>query len=237
MRVGKAFESVFGGVTCLPGCFCMYRLKARGEKGWIPILVNPDILDAYSIDSVDTLHQKNLLLLGEDRFLSTLMLRRFPARKMVFVPKAKCKTVVPDDFKTLLSQRRRWINSTIHNLMELVLVNNLCGTFCFSMQVLLLVLLFKLDQLVHRVYGSHRDGDASCRTRYNVLSPHQGCICTVYRLEFVASNDPLDLCDLYACTLDGDYEFEAESIRVVFDLHGCSTDLANCASSVCILAL
>ena len=24
-HLGKAFESVFGGVTCLPGCFCMYR--------------------------------------------------------------------------------------------------------------------------------------------------------------------------------------------------------------------
>lgn len=45
-----------------------------------------------------------------------------------------CKTVVPDEFKVLLSQRRRWINSTIHNLFELVLVRNLCGTFCFSMQ-------------------------------------------------------------------------------------------------------
>ncbi|KAJ3271374.1 hypothetical protein HK104_004701, partial [Borealophlyctis nickersoniae] len=133
-HLGKAFESVFGGVTCLPGCFCMYRIKARKEDKWIPVLANPDIVEQYSTDEVDTLHQKNLLLLGEDRFLTTLMLRTFTNRKMVFVPKAVCKTVVPDDFATLLSQRRRWINSTIHNLMELVLVNNLCGTFCFSMQ-------------------------------------------------------------------------------------------------------
>jgi len=53
---------------------------------------------------------------------------------MMFVPQAVCKTVVPDSFKALLSQRRRWINSTIHNLLELVLVRNLCGIFCFSMQ-------------------------------------------------------------------------------------------------------
>ena len=52
----------------------------------------------------------------------------------MFLPQAKCRTVVPDTFSMLLSQRRRWINSTIHNLMELVLVQNLCGTFCFSMQ-------------------------------------------------------------------------------------------------------
>ncbi|KAJ3214456.1 hypothetical protein HDU67_001641 [Dinochytrium kinnereticum] len=133
-HLGKGFESMFGGVTCLPGCFSMYRIKSRKGDEWIPVLVNPDIVEEYSTNEVETLHQKNLLLLGEDRFLTTLMLRTFPRRKMMFVPKALCRTVVPDDFKTLLSQRRRWINSTIHNLMELVKLRNLCGTFCFSMQ-------------------------------------------------------------------------------------------------------
>lgn len=138
-HLGKAFESVFGGVTCLPGCFCVYRIKVKKDKEWIPILANPDIIETYSANEVDTLHQKNLLLLGEDRFLTTFMIRTFPTRKMVFIPDAICKTVVPDDFKTLVSQRRRWINSTVHNLMELVLVNSLCGTFCFSMQFIVLL--------------------------------------------------------------------------------------------------
>ncbi|KAK4689436.1 chitin synthase, partial [Tremellales sp. Uapishka_1] len=132
----KAFESVFGGVTCLPGCFSMYRIKARkdSDNDWVPILVKPEIVREYSQSDVVTLHQKNLLLLGEDRFLSTIMLRTFPRRKMMFLPQARCRTVAPDTFSVLLSQRRRWINSTVHNLMELVRVRNLCGTFCFSMQ-------------------------------------------------------------------------------------------------------
>lgn len=150
----KAFESMFGGVTCLPGCFCMWRIKVpKGDGLWVPVVCNPDILAEYSQSQVDTLHEKNLLLLGEDRFLTTLvswladvvndgllthipqqMLKTFPKRKLIFVPKAYCKTTVPDRFRVLLSQRRRWINSTVHNLMELVLVRELCGTFCFSMQ-------------------------------------------------------------------------------------------------------
>lgn len=88
---------------------------------------------------MDTLHKKNLLLLGEDRFLTTLMLKTFPKRKQIFVPHAVCKTVVPEKFTVLLSQRRRWINSTVHNLLELVLVRDLCGTFCFSMQFVIFV--------------------------------------------------------------------------------------------------
>ncbi|KAJ3067286.1 hypothetical protein HDU98_009522 [Podochytrium sp. JEL0797] len=138
-HMSKGFESVFGGVTCLPGCFSMYRIKSpKGPNGfWVPILANPDVVEEYSEHIVDTLHKKNLLLLGEDRFLSTMMLRQFPKRRMVFVPPAICKTVVPDTFKVLLSQRRRWINSTVHNLMELLCVNGLCGTFCISMQFII----------------------------------------------------------------------------------------------------
>ncbi len=140
-HLSKSFESVFGGVTCLPGCFCMYRIKSPkgGQNYWVPILANPDVVEHYSENVVDTLHKKNLLLLGEDRYLSTLMLKTFPKRKQVFVPQAVCKTTVPEQFSVLLSQRRRWINSTVHNLMELVLVRDLCGTFCFSMQFVVFI--------------------------------------------------------------------------------------------------
>lgn len=136
----KAFESVFGSVTCLPGCFCMYRIKSpKSTNVWVPILANSDIVEKYSDNVLNSLHKKNLLLLGEDRYLTSLMLRAFPRRKQVFVPKAACKTVVPDTFKVLLSQRRRWINSTVHNLMELALVKDLCGAFCLSMQFVIVV--------------------------------------------------------------------------------------------------
>lgn len=136
----KAFESVFGSVTCLPGCFCMYRIKSpKSANVWVPILANSDIVEKYSDNVLDSLHKKNLLLLGEDRYLSSLMLRAFPRRKQIFIPKAACKTVVPDTFKVLLSQRRRWINSTVHNLMELALVKDLCGAFCLSMQFVIAI--------------------------------------------------------------------------------------------------
>ncbi|KAG8754863.1 hypothetical protein FRC14_004569 [Serendipita sp. 396] len=85
-HLAKAFESVFGGVTCLPGCFSMYRLKARkaNDEDWVPLITKPEIVREYSQSEVTTLHQKNLLLLGEDRFLTTILLRTFPNRKMMF---------------------------------------------------------------------------------------------------------------------------------------------------------
>jgi len=156
----KNFESVFGGVTCLPGCFCSYRIKVvTDEYGniknhtdkkvyenerWecVPLLCNPLIVNAYSVYEAKTLHEQNLLHLGEDRYLTTLLMKNFYKRKLIFLPSAKCSTYVPSDYKTLRSQRRRWINSTIHNMFELVCVDKLCGTFCFSMQFTIGVELF-----------------------------------------------------------------------------------------------
>lgn len=129
-NLSKAFESLFGNVTCLPGCFCLIRLKT-GSK---PILLKPDILRAYGKRDIVTLHEQNLLTLGEDRYLTTLLLKHFPGMSLSFCNQAMCKTKVPDTWPALLSQRRRWINSAIHNLAELLLLPNLCGFCCFSMR-------------------------------------------------------------------------------------------------------
>lgn len=142
-HMAKAFESLFGTVTCLPGCFCMYRLRAPASDGRdIPILMSNEIIREYSDNEVDTLHKKNLLHLGEDRYLTTLMLKHFPQYKLSFTVDAKCRTNVPDRWPVFLSQRRRWINSTVHNLFELLMLPQLCGFLFFSMRFLVFLDLF-----------------------------------------------------------------------------------------------
>jgi len=59
-----------------------------------------------------------------------------------FVPDAYALTAAPDTWSVLLSQRRRWINSTVHNLAELVWINDLCGFCCFSMRFIVFLDLF-----------------------------------------------------------------------------------------------
>ena len=144
-HLNKAFESVLDTVTCLPGCFSLYRIKTlpESEKSRFgalrgkqeldlrqskniasvegkPYLIVDSIIKSYSNRNLDSLHVKNLLSLGEDRFLTLLLLRFFPEGKTKFIPQAKCWTTVPDSFCVLLSQRRRWINSTIHNMVEIL---------------------------------------------------------------------------------------------------------------------
>ncbi|KAI9798483.1 MAG: hypothetical protein M1833_004749 [Piccolia ochrophora] len=139
-HLAKAFESLFGSVTCLPGCFCMYRLRTA-DKGR-PLIISDKVISEYNVGEVDTLHKKNLLSLGEDRYLTTLMTKHFPFMSYKFVPDAYASTAAPETWSVLISQRRRWINSTIHNLAELVWLKELCGFCCFSMRFVVFIDLF-----------------------------------------------------------------------------------------------
>lgn len=118
----------------------MYRLRTN-DKGR-PLIISDQVINEYNTCDVDTLHKKNLLSLGEDRYLTTIMTKHFPQMSYKFVPGAMAKTAAPESWDVLLSQRRRWINSTIHNLAELVWLKDLCGFCCFSMRFVVFIDLF-----------------------------------------------------------------------------------------------
>jgi chitin synthase len=118
----------------------MYRLRTA-DKGK-PLIISDAVISEYSDGNVDTLHKKNLLSLGEDRYLTTLMTKHFPNMSYKFVPSALALTAAPETWSILLSQRRRWINSTIHNLAELVFLKDMCGFCCFSMRFVVFIDLF-----------------------------------------------------------------------------------------------
>src|ERR1700712_238336 len=85
--------------------FCMYRLRTA-DKGR-PLIVSDKVINDYNDGDVDTLHKKNLLSLGEDRYLTTLMMKHFPTMSYRFVPDAYALTAAPETWSILLSQRRR----------------------------------------------------------------------------------------------------------------------------------
>ncbi|KAH7095387.1 chitin synthase-domain-containing protein [Paraphoma chrysanthemicola] len=108
----KAVESVCSSVFVLSGCFTIYRLKWPNNR---PAILHPLLLEDYAGTYDKTLHEHNLLSIGEDRYLSTLAIRYFGADcRLQYFSAATCTTVVPDKLSVLLDQRRRWTNSLIH---------------------------------------------------------------------------------------------------------------------------
>lgn len=52
-HLAKSFESLFGSVTCLPGCFTLYRLRTPDTHK--PLFISDQIILDYSENRVDTL--------------------------------------------------------------------------------------------------------------------------------------------------------------------------------------
>src|SRR3569833_447919 len=115
----------------------MYRLRTAVRVK--PLIISDSVIQDYSDCHVDTLHKKNLLSLGEDRYLTTLMTKYFPYMSYKFIADAYCQTAAPEKWSVLLSQRRRWIYSTIHNLVELMCLKEMCGFCCFSMRFVVFI--------------------------------------------------------------------------------------------------
>jgi chitin synthase len=115
----------------------MYRIIA--DDGTPPLLSGDGMLYKYSRNAVETLHEKNLYHLREDEILTALLLKNYPNRSLTFIPDATCWTTVQHTFKMLLSQRRRWINSTVHNMFELLKVNTMCEVHCAFMKMVVFI--------------------------------------------------------------------------------------------------
>ena len=84
----------------------MYRLSSNEGQ---PLISADYVYNKYSTNKVESLHEKNLFHLGEDRYLTTLLLLKFSDMKLSFVPEATCHTIVPNTFSVLLSQRVSFI--------------------------------------------------------------------------------------------------------------------------------
>lgn len=104
-RIVKNAEALFGVVTCCPGAFLLMEFESFQKT----------VKAAFSIDTeASTCLMRNALDLGEDRFLTSLLLIH-KSQWTSFLPASNCTTQVPDTFEALARQRRRWFNSSLAN--------------------------------------------------------------------------------------------------------------------------
>ncbi len=102
----KPAEHIMGSVLCAPGCFSVYRCSALSK-----------ILKEYSSEvegAVDFLKKD----MGEDRWMCTLLIKE--GLRLEYCAISENHTHCPNDFSEFFKQRRRWIPSTVANLMDLI---------------------------------------------------------------------------------------------------------------------
>ena len=93
---------------------------------------------------MNTLHKMNLFSLGEERLLTIPLMKHFLRFKTKLCPDTVAHTtrMAPEPWRILFSKRRRWINSTVHNLCELAQLAFLPELFsfcCFFMRFFVLL--------------------------------------------------------------------------------------------------
>lgn len=122
--IRKAFESVFGAVTCVSGPLAVFRKEAI--YNFIPAWENDRFLGQefkFATDRTMTGFVLGSKAIGEklkktykdSPFVSKI---NYPTRewKVVYCKSAKSWTIVPDTFKKLLKQQIRWKKSFIRNI-------------------------------------------------------------------------------------------------------------------------
>jgi hyaluronan synthase len=94
-KIYKAAESVFGVVTCCPGCCSAYRRSYLNE---------------FIEDWRNQKFMGKQCTFGDDRSLTNFMIRNY---KAAYSPEAKAYTVVPDNFGKYMKQQQRWKKSWV----------------------------------------------------------------------------------------------------------------------------
>ena len=153
----KSTEHVLGCVLCSPGCFSLFRGEA---------LMSDNVMNTYTTVSTQPKHYIQYDQ-GEDRWLCTLLLQQgwrveYSAASGKFLLNTNtnnaCKylptfhsltdsfTACPESFKEFYNQRRRWMPSTLANIIELlgdykrvIKNNNDMSIFYILYQVIVLI--------------------------------------------------------------------------------------------------
>merc|ERR1719376_1942980 len=104
----KSTEHVLGCVLCSPGCFSLFRAEA---------IMDENVMRTYTTMPTEPRHHVQYDQ-GEDRWLCTLMLQQ--GWRVEYSAASDSFTACPEGFKEFYNQRRRWMPSTIANILDLL---------------------------------------------------------------------------------------------------------------------
>ncbi|XP_012937132.1 chitin synthase chs-2 [Aplysia californica] len=104
----KATEHVLGCVLCSPGCFSLFRGSA---------IMDDNVMRKYATPPSEARHYVQYDQ-GEDRWLCTLLLQQ--GYRVEYCAASDSFTYAPEGFFEFYNQRRRWVPSTMANVLDLL---------------------------------------------------------------------------------------------------------------------
>ncbi|CAC5369431.1 CHS1 [Mytilus coruscus] len=129
----KSTEHVLGCVLCSPGCFSLFRGSA---------LMDDNVMRKYTIKPTEASHHL-MYDQGEDRWLCTLLLQQ--GYRVDYAAASDAYTYAPEGFGEFFNQRRRWMPSTIANIMDLL--TDAKNTVSVNNNISWLYMVYQVNQL------------------------------------------------------------------------------------------
>ncbi|CAC5381736.1 CHS1 [Mytilus coruscus] len=147
----KSTEHVLGCVLCSPGCFSLFRGSA---------LMDDNVMRKYTIKPTEASHHL-MYDQGEDRWLCTLLLQQ--GYRVDYAAASDAYTYAPEGFGEFFNQRRRWMPSTIANIMDLLtdakntvsINNNISWLFMIYQGALMLSTLIGPATVIMMIAGAY----------------------------------------------------------------------------------
>ncbi|XP_076090328.1 chitin synthase chs-2-like [Mytilus galloprovincialis] len=147
----KSTEHVLGCVLCSPGCFSLFRGSA---------LMDDNVMRKYTIKPTEASHHL-MYDQGEDRWLCTLLLQQ--GYRVDYAAASDAYTYAPEGFGEFFNQRRRWMPSTIANIMDLLtdarntvsINNNISWLFMIYQGALMLSTLIGPSTVIMMIAGAY----------------------------------------------------------------------------------
>ncbi|KAI8081506.1 chitin synthase-domain-containing protein [Halteromyces radiatus] len=84
-----------------------------------PCCIHPTVLRSFATPQPDTLHMKNVLLLGEDQYFGVVLLRSHPHHHLGFEPDAVGYATIPTNYWALQALQSRNLRAAFHNQVEM----------------------------------------------------------------------------------------------------------------------
>ncbi|CAI2387308.1 unnamed protein product [Moneuplotes crassus] len=140
----KAAESFFGYISVLPGAFSMFRWECIKEEPLEEFLKGTSISDPSK--PYPSCWEGNKFL-AEDRIMPMEIISKKNENFVIkYVPGCKAKTDAPNNFITLIKQRRRWFNgslfATLYVFTRIMKVKNRKRDKCCFWDILIYWLFF-----------------------------------------------------------------------------------------------
>ncbi|ORX61579.1 hypothetical protein DM01DRAFT_1332180 [Hesseltinella vesiculosa] len=122
-----SLTSSISSVARSPSASMVSHLSFSANLRIRPYCIHPTVLRGFAMPEPDTMHMKNVLLLGEDQYFGTVLLRSFPRHHLGFEPEAVGYATIPTRFWALQALQMRTIRASFHNQLEMIRVSGQLG--------------------------------------------------------------------------------------------------------------